>query len=420
MASWYVLEPSVMSTRAVNRLESVSTRKSKAPAHKSQLKLSIGDPTHDGNLVAPTVVVDAFVRCVEGNQHNKYPPVAGLPEARQAVAEYWGKNFAEQQAAHCKAENVLISCGVSHALVMALTALCDEGDNILVPMPCFPFYDFMSDIHAVEARHYRCKEDGNWEIDFDHLRSLVDGKTKAILVNNPSNPSGSNFSRQHIAELIRVCEELRLPLISDEVYAGLVFSGEAFTSVAAFDTHVPRFILSGLSKVFMIPGWRLGWVLLMDTHGYAKSVVRGMLNLCSITLGPCALVQGALPAILSQTPESYFARNIEELRENAICLADAIQHSPGLSCTVPQGSMFIMVKVNTDLFEDIKDDFSFYEKLEDEENVQVVPGEFFHMHGYFRVVVSRPKKVVVEVAARIHNFCERHKKRDGAEGRSSK
>ncbi|RNF03280.1 putative tyrosine aminotransferase, putative,L-tyrosine:2-oxoglutarate aminotransferase [Trypanosoma conorhini] len=410
MASWKVLEPSTMSSRAVNKLESLSTRKSKAPADKSQLKLSIGDPTHDGNLVAPTAAVDALVRCVEGNQHNKYPPMAGLPEARRAVAEYWGANFAEQQAAHCEADNVLITCGVSHALVTVLTALCDEGDNVLIPMPCFPFYDFMSDLHEVEARHYLCKGDGNWDIDLDHLRSLVDDKTKAILINNPSNPCGSNFSRQHLADLIRVCEELHLPLIADEVYAGLVFSGETFTSVAAFDTHVPRFILGGLSKVFVVPGWRLGWVLLMDTHDHAKGVLRGMQNLGAVTLGPCTLVQGALPAILSQTPASYFARNVEELRDNAVCLADAIQHSHGLACAMPQGAMFIMVKVNTDLFKDIKDDFEFYEKLEDEENVQVVPGEFFHMHGCFRVVVSRPKKIAVEVAARIHNFCERHKK----------
>ncbi|RNC37700.1 tyrosine aminotransferase, partial [Trypanosoma cruzi] len=126
--------------------------------------------------------------------------------------------------------------------------------------------------------------------------------------------------------------------------------------------------------------------------------------------GPCAVLQGALPEILSQTPESYFKRNAEELRENAVALANAIQQCHGLSCAVPQGSMFIMVGVDTKLFKDITNDTEFYEMLEDEENVQVVPGEDLHMPGYFRIVVSRPKKIVDEVAARIHDFCERHKK----------
>ncbi|PWU88022.1 putative tyrosine aminotransferase, putative,L-tyrosine:2-oxoglutarate aminotransferase [Trypanosoma cruzi] len=410
MESWKVLEPSTMSKRGVNTLECITLRNSKAPANKSQLKLSIGDPTHDGNLVAPPSAVDALVRCVEGNKCNGYPQMTGRPDAREAVAQYWGKNFAPQQAAHCKGENVVFGCGVSDVFIISLTSLCDEGDNILIPKPCFSFYDFACELYSVEARHYLCNHEKDWEIDFDHLRSLVDGRTKAILMNNPSNPCGSNFSRQHIADLIRVCEELHLPLIADEIYAGLVFSGETFTSVADFDTPVPRFILGGLSKVFMVPGWRLGWALLMDTHGHAGDVMRGMQNLSTVALGPCAVVQGALPEILSQTPESYFKSNAEELRENAVVLAKAIQQCHGLSCTVPQGSMFIMVGVNTKLFKDITNDMEFYEMLEDEENVQVVPGEDLHMPGYFRIVVSRPKKIVDEVAARIHDFCERHKK----------
>ncbi|KAF8307906.1 hypothetical protein TcBrA4_0002900 [Trypanosoma cruzi] len=220
-------------------------------------------------------------------------------------------------------------------------------------------------------------------------------------MNNPSNPCGSNFSRQHIADLIRVCEELHLPLIADEIYAGLVFSGETFTSVADFDTPVPRFILGGLSKVFMVPGWRLGWALLMDTHGHAGDVMRGDAKPQHRGAGPMCSGTGGTAGNFVQTPESYFKSNAEELRENAVVLAKAIQQCHGLSCTVPQGSMFIMVGVKHQTFQDITNDTEFYEMLEDEENVQVVPGEDLHMPGYFRIVVSRPKKIVDEVAARI-------------------
>ncbi|KEG07644.1 tyrosine aminotransferase [Trypanosoma grayi] len=183
-----------------------------------------------------------------------------------------------------------------------------------------------------------------------------------------------------------------------------------FTSVAEFDTPVPRFVVGGLSKNFMLPGWRLGWVLLVDAAGCAKDLLRAMHNISSIALGPNHVVQGALPDILANAPDSYFARCTEELRVNAVALADAIHTCPGLSCVAPQGAMFIMVKIDLSLFRDIGNDVEFYEKLHDEENVQVAPGSFFHMPNYFRIVVYRPKNVTDEAIRRIRDFCVRHQK----------
>ncbi|KAH9582156.1 Aminotransferase [Trypanosoma melophagium] len=410
MTAWKTLEPSLMTQRAVNKLEAISYRTSRAPPEKTQLKLSIGDPTYDGNLVVPTSATEAFVRGVESNKYNGYQQAFGRLEAREAVAQYWGKKFAGDQVSHCKAENVILTCGVSEALLTVITSLCDEGDNILIPMPGFPSYDFICDLYKFEGRHYLCKVEKNWEIDFNHLRSLVDEKTKGILITNPSNPCGSNFGRAHIKDIIRLCEELQLPLISDEIYAGLVFPGETFVSVAEFDTPVPRFILAGLSKTFMIPGWRCGWILLMDTDNHAKEVQDGMRNLSTISLGPNSVVQGVLSDILNNTPASYFEQNIKEICNNATVFASAIPQCHGLSCATPRGGMFIMVKINLDAFSDIKDDIAFYEMLEDEENVQVIPGTFFQMPGYFRVVISRPKHIVEEVVGRLREFCSRHKK----------
>ncbi|ORC92931.1 tyrosine aminotransferase [Trypanosoma theileri] len=410
MTAWTVLEPSLMTQRAVNRIESVSYRVSRAPPEKTQLKLSIGDPTYDGNLVAPTTATEAFVRGVESNKYNGYQQSFGRPEAREAVAQFWGKNFAGEQASLCKAENVVLTCGVSEALLTIITSLCDEGDNILLPMPGFPLYDFICDLYKFEGRHYLCNVEKDWEIDFNHVRSLVDDKTKAILITNPSNPCGSNFGREHIKDIIQLCEELQLPLIADEIYAGLVFPGDSFISVAEFQTSIPRFILGGLSKTFMIPGWRFGWIILMDPDNYAKEVLQGMRNLSTISLGPNSVVQGVVSEILANTPESYFKRNIEEICNNATLFSNAIPQCHGLSCASPRGGMFIMVKIDLNAFSDVKDDIAFYEMLEDEENVQVIPGIFFHMPGYFRVVISRPKHIVEEVTRRLREFCTRHKK----------
>ncbi|KEG13374.1 putative tyrosine aminotransferase [Trypanosoma grayi] len=411
MAKWTVLEPATMPQRSVNKMESMFHRRSNAPANKTPLKMAIGDPTFDGNLVTPDSTTAAVVHSLESNKYNGYSPTAGRPEARQAVAQYWAQRFAGKQAAHCKADNVVLSCGVSEALLIVLTSLCDEGDNVLIPMPCFPHYDYLSDLYAIETRHYTCSGDNNWEIDFDHLRSLADGRTKAILMTNPSNPCGSNFSRKHVEGLIRVCEELQLPLIADEIYAGLVFSGESFTSVADFDTPVPRFVVGGLSKRFNVPGYRFGWVLAVDRDGYGAKIWKGVHSMAARCLMPNSLIQHAAVKALAETPRSYYEDCAKRMEEGAMVMYSGLVNCAGLKPVRPRGSMFLSVILDFGELEDaIQTDAQFAKKLAEEENVHVFPGEPFKMPGALRITVTRPLPLLQDAVSRIRAFCERHRR----------
>ncbi|KPI88597.1 putative tyrosine aminotransferase putative L-tyrosine:2-oxoglutarate aminotransferase [Leptomonas seymouri] len=376
---------------------------------KTQLKLSIGDPTFDGNLKTTDVALNAFAKNVGIATRYSYQRAWGLPAACKAVAEWWADNFATENREAVKAENVILTTGGAEAIVNSITALCDEGDNILTPAPGFPAYAFCCDTFGIKNRFYHQLPNKNWELDLNEIRRLVDDRTRAIVLNNPSNPSGSNWSRQHVEEIVRLCEELKLPIISDEIYCGMVFTGQVFTSVAQFKSQVPRFIICSLAKNFMVPGWRTGWVLLIDEAGYAASVLKGMQNLAMHTLGPNAIAQHALPEILKDTPKDYFHRNIAELETNAKLFVEELRKCHGLSCAEPQGALYVMVKVHFDQFKDFMNDVEFYEALEDEENVQVVPGTYLFMPGFFRVCFVRERKVIEEVMKRLAAFCDRHR-----------
>lgn len=403
------LPASGMSQVSENKMNAVYVRKTNCP--KTQLKLSIGDPTFDGNLLTSDAATKAMVQHAHTPQVFGYQRFWGSPAACEAVAKYWANNYAGDQAAECKAENVVLGCGASEALQLTFTALCNEGDNVLIPAPGFGHYAFICDLYKIEKRLYNLNPDKKWEIDLEQVKGMIDDKTRAILITNPSNPCGSNFSRQHVEAILKVADEMKVPVIADEIYSGMVYEGEQFTSVAAIKTPVPRFVVGGTAKNFMAPGWRMGWVMLVDTYGYAASIIEGMHNLSMMSLGPNALTQKALPQILGDTDSEYGKRCMKEIEENAKFFAKELTKIEGLSCQQPQGALYIMVKIDEGAFPEFHDDVAFQQALEDEENVQVVPGSYLFIPGFFRVCITRPKKVIEEVMPRLAAFCDRHRRK---------
>ncbi|CAD2214489.1 Aminotransferase class I and II/DegT/DnrJ/EryC1/StrS aminotransferase family/Aminotransferase class-V/Cys/Met metabolism PLP-dependent enzyme, putative [Angomonas deanei] len=380
-------------------------------SNKTQLKMSVGDPTFDGNLVTSPEAVKAHVEIIKTPTNHGYQRFHGHPAACAAVPKYWARRFAPDNAENLKSDNVILTCGGSEAILTAFTALADEGDNILLPSPGFAHYQFVCDVNNITFRFYHTSSETGWEVDLDEVRSLVDNKTKAILVNNPNNPCGSNWSLQHVEAIVKLCEELKLVIIADEIYSGMVSEGLTFSSFANLHTEVPRLIIGGTAKMFMAPGWRLGWILLVDERDYLKDVMKGMRVVSGLSLGPNTITLQALPAILEQTSDSYCAANQREIQNNATTFADAVnQQCKGLSCASPQGALYIMVKVDLAVFTEFPSDVEFYMALEDEENVQVVPGTYLGAPGFFRVCITRPATIIHQVCERLVAFCNRHAK----------
>ena len=164
------------------------------------------------------------------------------------------------------ADDVIIDSGCSCSLDMSICAIANAGDNILVPRPGFPLYKTLANGLGIETKEYDLEPLKRWECNLDHMESIIDDNTKAILVNNPSNPCGSVFSQDHLLEILKVADYHKIPIIADEIYEHFVFSGanKSYVPIASLTSTVPVLSCGGLTKRYLVPGWRLGWITIHD------------------------------------------------------------------------------------------------------------------------------------------------------------
>jgi tyrosine aminotransferase len=225
----------------------------------------LGDPTASGHLPTCPVVIDAVVKALKapGNSAG-YVNATGTSEARAAVAKFHG----------VATDQVIIANGCSGALELALTALLDPGTVLLVPKPGFPLYTVIAESHGATVAHYNLLPDQEWECDLEQVENLVHqyppGMVRGIVVNNPSNPTGSVYSEQHLKAIVHMASRLRLPIVADEVYGHLTFTNHTFYPLAmvavSLGSHVPVITASGLAKQYLLPGWRVGWIVFHDRY----------------------------------------------------------------------------------------------------------------------------------------------------------
>ncbi|GLD91663.1 hypothetical protein PINS_up000196 [Pythium insidiosum] len=259
---WNVV-PSEFSMLTANPIRKiVDNIKKPENSDKPLIPLSLGDPTVFGNFKTPDVLVEAIVRNVRSMKHSGYVHSAGTEEAREAIAKRFGSELAPLTK-----DDIVIASGGSGAIDIALTGLLNPGDNILLPKPGFALYQVICDAHKINCKFYDLLPEKNWEIDIDQLKSLIDDNTKAILINNPSNPCGSVFSKEHLEELLAVADENKLPIITDEIYGDMVFGDNLFYPLATLTKTVPVIAIGGLAKLFLaLAGVSAGsWCMIATT-----------------------------------------------------------------------------------------------------------------------------------------------------------
>jgi tyrosine aminotransferase len=194
-----------------------------------------------------------------------YANACGTAEARLAIAKH--HSYPELRI---RPENVIVANGCSGALELALTALLDPGTTLLVPQPGFPLYEIIAKSHGANVVHYRLNPERKWECDMDHLEKIMSTHTniRAMVVNNPSSPTGAVFSESHIVQIMKFARKNRLPIVADEVYGDMTFGSNKFHPMAQiaarFGRQVPIITTSGLSKQYLLPGWRVGWLTFHD------------------------------------------------------------------------------------------------------------------------------------------------------------
>jgi len=382
---------------------------------KTLIPLSIGDPTVFGNLQPPPTALAELTRLLFEGKSNGYAPSTGTVAARTAIATRYSP-------AGCKpltAGDVMICSGASGALHILMDAMLQSGDNILLPKPGFSLYATIAGYLGAEVRYYDLLPDQSWECDLAQMATLVDHRTRALLINNPSNPNGSNFSAAHLHKILEFAREHKLPIVSDEIYADMVFAGQVFTPIASLAEPygVPVVAVGGIAKQFVVPGWRIGWLLFHDIDGRLAEVKAGALALTQVILGSNTLCQALLPNLLLHTPAEYYTTLNSVLEDQSVFLYTRINAIPGggLQAIEPQGAMYLMVRINTGVFDETGgDDVAFSAALLQEELLFVLPGSCFLAPNFIRLVTCAPKHIMEQAVNRLERFCKNHYREGGA------
>jgi len=408
MSGWNVVS-SDCAARTKNPIRNIVDR-IQMPVNPSKpiIPLSLGDPTSFGNLPSSDTLVELMTETVQSRKYDGYLPSYGLTTARCTLAQ----EYSEENNPLTE-NDVIISCGGSGALDTAIRGLVNPGDNILIPCPAFSLYRVVTESIGASCKSYRLIPERQWECDIPHMESLIDENTKAILINNPSNPCGNVFSEEHLREIISLAERHRLPIISDEIYGDMVFSPYQFVPIARVSSSVPMIVTGGMAKQFSVPGWRVGWILVYDQIGALKEYKKGLNNLTHIYLGPNSTIQAVIPSLFQRKEElaEYKNRYYSTLESHAMVCVEKLKDIPGLTVIPPQGTMYLMIKINIEMFADIEDDRDFCEKLLREEFVFALPGQCFGVTNFFRCVFCAPQDKLSEAFDRINLFCHNHLKK---------
>ena len=388
------------STRAANfhyAIRSlVSAAEAQERAGRSVVYLNIGDPQAYG-FRPPSNIVDAVARALRDG-FTGYSHSAGLRAARNAVAAY-----ATSLGAPTSPEQVLITSGASEAADLVLTALVNEGEEVLLPAPGYPIYPAILNKLGAIARYYQLQSARGWQPDIEEIDSLITNRTRALILINPNNPTGSIIPDETTKQILEVARRHKLLVVADEVYRELCFEKEPTSaSVLAQEMDMPLITLESLSKTHLVPGWRVGWM--RHTHEKQMGDLTGAIGrlasgrLCSPTPAQYA-VEPALDG--SREFQRDFLREIKNRRD--LCV-DRIRNSERLSCEIPAAAFYLMIKAEK-LGE--RTDEQFVLDLLEETGVLVVHGSGFGTdpeQGYFRMVYLADEATLGDVFNRIDQF----------------
>lgn len=361
--------------------------------------LNTGDPVHAGFL-PPAHMVEAVHKSLRDGEHG-YGPSVGLPEAREAVA---AENTSRGWATH--PDRVILTSGSSEGIDFVLTALADPGDEVLVPLPTYPLYTAI--LHKIGARevYYRTDPKAGWQPDPKEVEKLITPRTKALVVNDPNNPTGSSYPQAIRRDLLDIADRHNLPMIADEIYQDVAFDGP-IAPIGALNPDAPVISLSGLSKGYLVPGWRTGW-LAVGGGDRLSDVLAAVTKLAEGRLCSTMPMQRAVVAAL-KGDRSHQATFRVALRERADLVHAKANGIPGFSSTRAGAAFYAMPKFD---LPPGKTDADFIVDLVHATGVLCVHGSGFGMDpadGYFRMVTLAPPAQLNEIWNLIAGFAAQYK-----------
>lgn len=374
----------------------LEAKKLKAQGHKI-LHLNVGDP-NKYDFVTPKHIIDAVKEAMEKNL-NGYADSAGVDEAREAIARECERTGIKGVTPN----DILMANGVSEGIDIALTALVNQGENFLTPLPGYPVYIAMANKLCCPLNQYMMDEGNGWQPDLDDMKKRINDKTRAIIIINPNNPTGALYSRQTLEEVVDFANEHNLVIFADEIYNKILFDGEKHHPVASLSDDVPVVTLGGLSKNYLVPGWRTGWNIFTGDEKARKDFQAAAFKLGRARLCAVGPFQYAVKTAL-EGPQDHIADMNRRLQERRDLLYKRLNEIEGFSCVKPKGAFYAFPKFDLP----IDDDKKFIYDLLNKKHILAVFGTGF---GYpkpdhFRTVFLAQLDVLEEAFNKLEEYAK--------------
>lgn len=360
------------------------------------LKLNTGNPATFG-FGMPDSVKSAIFENI--GQTVGYCDPRGMLPARQAITEY----HISKGLKNISVDDVFIGNGVSEIASIIATVLLNEGDEILMPMPCYSLWANVAVLSGGVPLYYRCDENNGWNPDIEHIKSLITPKTKAILIINPNNPTGVLYSDDILKEIAQIARQNNLIVLSDEIYDRLVFDEKKHVSFASLAPDVTVITMNGLSKSHCICGFRCGWMILTGEEKNKATLRDAITKMVSIRLSANAIMQTIIPTAIKDT--AYTENMIQKggrLFEQRKAAFEALDKIDALSYVKNDAAFYVFPKINRETINDKQ----FARNLLLEKKILVVPGSGFLQNdaSHFRIVLLPEPEVLKEAITQMGDF----------------
>lgn len=366
------------------------------------IKLNIGNPGAFGFDAPDEIYRDVIhnLREAQGYCHSK-----GLFAARKAIMQ----RYQVDGVRDVDVEDIILGNGVSELIVMAMQALLNTDDELLIPSPDYPLWTAAVSLSGGNPVHYRCNEGNDWQPDLDDIRNRITDKTRGIVVINPNNPTGAVYTRETLEQIVEIARLHQLVIFADEIYDRILYDEAKHTPLATLANDVLCVTFNGLSKTYRMAGFRAGWMMLSGDKEHARGYIEGLEMLASMRL--CAnvpamlAVQTALGGYQSINDLILPGGRLKEQRDLAYKMITAI---PGVSCVKPRAAMYLFPRLDPDIYP-IEDDEAWVLQLLKEEHMLLVQGTAFNWPDkqHFRIVFLPDRDHLVDAIGRLSRFLER-------------
>ena len=354
--------------------------------------LNIGDPVKY-DFPTPDHIKKALIDAIL-NDFNYYADSEGILELRQAIVKK-----ESLKGLSITVEDVLVTNGISEGLDMVAASIVEPNSEILMPGPYYPPYASYVKFYGGKPIEFRLTEDGT--PDLDDIKSKITSKARALCIINPNNPTGEVFNSKNLKQLIDVAAEHDMYIICDEIYDKLVFDQE-FTGIGKVAKDAPVILLNGFSKVYLMTGWRCGYICMNSECQELENIRSNIPKLARVRIAANLPVQKAAVAAL-QGPQTYIAKTVSKLKKRRDLVVKRLNEIDEISCKLPNGAFYTFPKI---LFNGWKDDKDFVLDLLNKTGILTVHGSGFGElgKGHFRIVYLPNEQVLQEAMDKLGKF----------------